>query len=288
MNGAEMASRRLLILGYGRLGQAFCRLCHAAYQIRGVKRTPLSSPPAGAPCDVVLLPIQSEALRSHLEWAETVIFCPASGRGEGGRGGENDSARYRETYLGNIEFVIRLMARAGLQPKPFILIGSTGVYPRSQGGVWDEERAIVVESDRQGVLLRTEQALIASGMPYLILRCGGLYGEGRENFAWLRRKQELRSSELTDEPLALVHQDDVCGVIDRVIQRGVMREIFNVRDDSVLSRKALFGALAARANIPIVQDGAPPPQAHRHIPNTKVKTHLGYQFHSPPITTFLT
>lgn len=278
-----MASR-VLILGYGRLGQAFCRLYGATYQIRGIKRSPLS----GNPCEVVLLPIQCEALRPHLDWAEVVIFCPSSGRGGGSRGGESDFALYRETYLDNMEFVVKLMTHERTQPASLLLIGSTGVYPRLQGGVWSEDRAIPVESERQEVLLRTEEALIASGAPYVILRCGGLYGEGRDNFAWVRRKTAVLTSELTEEPLSLVHQDDVCGVIDRVIQRRVTNDIYNVRDDSAFSRKSLFGAIAARANIPVVQDGAPPPAIHRHIPNARVKEHLGYQFHSPPITSFLT
>lgn len=291
-----MMPRRVLILGYGRLGQAFCRLYHTTYQIHGVKRTPL--PPQSAqsdtPCDVVCLPIHSETLQPHLAWADVVVFCPASGR-EGGREGggretEQDAARYRETYLGNMDAVLALMAMASIHPSVIVLVGSTGVYPRLPGGVWSEERPIPVETVRQEVLLLTEQALIRSGQPFVILRCGGLYGEGRENFFWLGRRKELPSTELTDEPLSLVHQDDVCGVIAQVIDEGVTREIFNVRDDSTLTRKTLYPMIAARFGVPIVDHGpAPvsPALIDRRIPNGKLKTQLGYRFSRPPITAYV-
>ena len=281
-----MTRRRVLILGYGRLGQAFCRLYHSAYEIRGVKRTPLPPSP-DAPCEIVCAPIQSEAVHPHLAWADVVIFCPASGREGGGREMEQDAARYRETYLGNMEYVTALIGKASLRPSVVILIGSTGVYPRLTGGVWSEERPIPVESPRQEVLLLTEQALIRSGLPFVILRCGGLYGEGRENFLWLGRKKELPSSELTDEPLSLVHQDDLCGVIDRVIEQGVTREIFNVRDDSAFTRKVLYPMIAARLGVPIVDRGPAPAPIERWIPNDKLKARLHYRFSRPPITAYI-
>jgi nucleoside-diphosphate-sugar epimerase len=285
-----MTAQRVLILGYGRLGQAFCRLYHTAYAIRGIKRAPL--PPAlGTLCDVVCTPIQDEAVRTHLAWADVVIFCPASDRNGGGRDGEQDATRYRETYLGNMQYVTAQMKTAAIRPgRPpvVILVGSTGVYPRSSGGVWSEERPIPVESSRQEVLLLTEQALIGSGLPYVVLRCGGLYGEGRDNWLGIGRRTELRSVELSDEVFSLVHQDDVCGVIDRVIAGGVTNEIFNVRDDTALTRKALWTQIAASAGLPIVECGPAPASTGRVIPNDKVKARLAYRFSRPPITAYLT
>jgi len=288
-----MTLRRVLVLGYGRLGQAFCRLYHSAYEIRGIKRSPLSQS-ADAPCEVACLPIQSELLRPYIEWADVVLFCPASGRGGGGREMEQDAARYRETYLGNMEYVTALIGKAFIRhgrPPVIILIGSTGVYPRLMGGVWSEERPVPIETPRQEVLLLTEQALIASGLPSVILRCGGLYGEGRESFLWLGRKKELPSTELTDEPLSLVHQDDLCGVIDRVIgrvsERGVTGEIFNVRDDSDFTRKILYTMIAARIGLPVVDRGPAPKFIDRRIPNDKLKRQLGYRFSRPPITAYI-
>jgi nucleoside-diphosphate-sugar epimerase len=285
-----MTAQRVLILGYGRLGQAFCRLYHAAYTIRGIKRTPLP-PSSDTSCDVVYSPIQDEALQPHLAWADVVIFCPASGRNGGGRDGAQDTARYRETYLGNMQYVTALMEKAAIRPgRPsvVILVGSTGVYPRSTGGIWSEERPIPVETLRQEVLLLTEQTLIHSGLPFVILRCGGLYGAGRDNRLGIGRRTELRSTDLTEEVFSLVHQDDVCDIIDRVIAGGVTNEVFNVRDDSALTRKTLWTLIAGGAGLPIVECGPAPVSTWRVIPNDKVKDRLAYRFDRPPITDYLT
>ena len=282
-----MKKLQLLIIGYGRLGQAFYRLYHSHYEIRGVKRTPLPEDP----CQLALMPIQSDTLRPHLRWADVVIFCPATGRAgsgaSGSRGSESDFANYRETYLGNMEFVLGQLKHAHGSLRCFILIGSTGVYPRSQGGSWTEDRTIPVETPRQEILLLMEQALIQSGFPAVILRCGGLYGEGRENFSWVGRRKELLSSQLSDDPMTLVHQDDVCDVIQRVIEQQVVGQIFNVRDDSTVSPKTLFMQVAAQSGVPLVKDGHPPPAVNRHIPNAKLKHVLGYQFHRQEITAYV-
>jgi len=282
--------RRVLVLGYGRLGRAFCRLYHSTYQIRGVKRTPIA-PSADSPCEVVCLPIRDDALRPHLAWADVVLFCPASGRSGVDRETEQDSARYRETYLGNMESVTARLQEPGIRPPVVILVGSTGVYPRSIGGVWSEERSIPVDTPRQKVLLQTEQALIRSGLPYVILRCGGLYGEGRNPLAWIGRRAESSGIERSDDPLSLVHQDDVCGVIDRVIATGVTNDIFNVRDDSLFTRGILAAMVAAHAAEPLADRApAPAPQAppDRLIPNDKLKRRLAYRFSRPPVTAYLT
>jgi len=116
-----------------------------------------------------------------MEWADVVLFCPSSGRG--------DLAQYLETYSDNMHYLLKTMRSQDLSVTAIVLIGSTGVYPRSQSKCWEESDAIPEESDRQKVLLETEGALRASGLPYAILRCGGLYGRERGYFyRYLREK----------------------------------------------------------------------------------------------------
>jgi nucleoside-diphosphate-sugar epimerase len=280
-----MKKTKILIVGYGRLGQSFYRMYHSRYEIRGIKRTPLPNDP----CPLFLMPIQSPAILPHLQWTDVLIFCPAPDKPvEGRRNRHRDNDRevdpYRKTYPENMEFLIDLIRRHGVTVQSFILIGSTGVYPHSQDGPWTEERTIPVETPRQEMLVRTERLLIESGIPYVILRCGGLYGEGRENFAHLLRKTHLLTSEMNEDRIALVHQEDVCGVIDGVIRQNIRNETFNVVDDSGLRRKELYQWAAQQAGMSIVDDGPPPPPpADRTLSNAKLKEILGYRFRSPQI-----
>jgi nucleoside-diphosphate-sugar epimerase len=258
--------KKVLILGYGALGRAFHRLYGSHYAILGVRRTPA----ADEPCPLAILPIQSDALRPHLEWADVILFCPSSGGG--------DIEHYRDTYLGNMAHLVRRIRENPLSVQQIIAVGSTGVYPKNREGVWTEDDPVPVETPRQEVLRATETALMESGLPWAILRCGGLYGPGRNGFSRILRKKELRTSELSGQPIALIHQDDVCGVIDTVIAEKAQGEIYNAVDDSHLRRSDLERMVAEIAGIPIVDDGPPPPEPERIILNTKLKASLGYRF----------
>ena len=266
---------KILFLGFGKLGRAFHRLFDSEYEIRGIRRNPDPDEPAS----VIGLPIGSEAVLPHLNWSEIVVFSPSSGGG--------DLDHYKNTYLGNLTSVIGRIRADSLPVRLFILIGSTGVYPKEQSGVWTEEAELPSESSRQEVLVATEQALIESGLDYVILRCGGLYGEGRGNFGRIRRAGKARTSEMTGEFLPLIHQEDVCRVIHRVIGSGRRKEIYNLVDDSDLSRKKLYSWFADETWITIEDDGPAPVGHERFISNAKLKRDLGYELISPRLTDFL-
>ncbi len=222
--------------------------------------------------------IQSEAILLLLNWADVVVFAPSSGGG-----GIHD---YKETYLENLKFVLTQIHKNEISLQKFILVGSTGVYPRKQEGVWFEGALIPIENPRQEILLETEKTLIESGLDYAILRCGGIYGEGRGNFSRIVEVGKMLSSELTDQFYPLINQDDICGVMRRVIEAGFSRT-YNLVDDSGLTRRQLYSWIAEEAGIPVENDGEAPPLPGRQIPNTKLKNELGYVFRSPRVTDYL-
>ncbi|MFQ5580838.1 MAG: hypothetical protein ACE5FZ_09510 [Nitrospiria bacterium] len=267
--------QRVLILGYGALGAAFFRLYNARYEIRGLKRTSLPD----NPCPLVLAPIRSESLRPLAEWAEVIIFCPSSGRG--------GLASYRKTYLENMTFLISQIGRQTSPLPTVILIGSTGVYPHTEEKTWREDDPIPVETERQEILLRTEQALIESPVPYAVLRSGGLYGLTRGYFYRYIREGKIAASEMSDHWILSVHQDDLCGVIHQVIRRETHMETYNVVDDSNLRRRELAQWISQEKGIPILPDGPAPPAPERHVSNQKVKEDLGYAFQYPSVLQFL-
>ncbi len=272
---SRIKPRKLLILGYGALGSAFFRLYNTRYEIQGVKRTPLSNDP----CPLVLTPIQSKALRPLVKWADVIIFCPSSGRG--------NLACYRETYLENMVFLLEQMGRQDAPLPSLILIGSTGVYPRFQDKTWRENDPIPMETDRQEILLRTERTLIASAVPYTILRSGGLYSNTRGYFYRYIREGKIRTSEMSDQWVLSVHQNDLCGVIHRVIARGPEGEIYNVVDDTNIRRRELAQWISQEKGVSIVPDGPAPPTPDRRASNQKLKKVLGVTFQYGSIIQFL-
>lgn len=258
--------KKILILGYGKLGQVFYQLFHSRYKIRGIKRSPVEDDP----CPVILTNIQSEDTRLHLSWADVIIFSPSSGGG--------NQEQFKETYLDNIKATIQSLKSGSPETKQFILIGSTGVYPRIKGKTWKEDSIIPIETHRQAILLQTEQVAIQSRHLCVILRCGGLYGPGRGNFSWILKKGRLQSSDLTDQFFPVVHQEDVCAVIDQLIQDREISGIFNLVDDSGLRKRDLFKMVSEETGVRILNTGPAPPVDDRKIENSKVKQALGFRF----------
>lgn len=272
MNGKT----KVLILGFGALGRALARRHGERYEFRGIKRTPLAS----APCPVVLMPIADAGIVEHLAWADYIVFCPAAS--------SSDLDVYRETYLDNMVSITARMAERGIGPRSVILISSTGVYPESMEELVDETHEPVVETERQEILLHTERALIDSGLPYVVFRCGGLYGEGRGNFRSRLADGLMTSAMLSRQFVHFIHANDVCDAIDLAIRRNVTGEIFNLVDDSQIRRADFYRFLSSLYKLPIPDNGPAPEVARdRLISNAKAKSQLGLTLSSPRITDYL-
>ena len=266
----------MLILGFGALGAALARRHAGRYAFRGVKRGPIAAPP----CPVVTMPISDPRIVEHLVWADHVVFCPAPAA--------SDPATYRATYLDNMAAVTARMAERAVTPRSVILISSTGVYPES-GDEWiDETRDLAVETERQGILVQTEHALIDNGAPYVIFRCGGLYGEGGDAFRARLAEGRITTAMLSRQFVHFIHLADVCDAIDLAIRRGIVGEIFNLVDDFPIRRVEFYRFLSALYGIPI-PDGGPAPAVARDrvISNAKAKSRLGLTLSSPRITDYL-
>ncbi|MBI3606727.1 MAG: NAD-dependent epimerase/dehydratase family protein [Nitrospirae bacterium] len=267
---------KILILGFGALGRALAHRHGAHYEFRGIKRTPLAS----APCPVLLMPIMDAGIVDSLAWADHVVFCPAAST--------SDLEAYRATYLDNMVSIIARMAERRITPRSVILISSTGVYPESMEEFIDETHEPVVKTERQEILLQTERALIDSGLPYVVLRCGGLYGEGRGDFLARLADGRITSAMLSGQFVHFIHVNDVCDAIDLAISRNVTGEIFNLVDDSQIRRAEFYRFLSSLYGLPIPDGGSPPEIVRdRLISNAKAKSQLGLTLSSPRITDYL-
>jgi nucleoside-diphosphate-sugar epimerase len=267
---------RVLILGFGKLGDALVRRHAARYEFRGIKRTPIAAPP----CPVFFMPLDDTRIVEHLAWADHAVFCPAAPA--------SDAEAYRATYLENMLALTQRLSQNRLAPRSVILISSTGVYPESVDKPIDEDYHPVVESERQDILLQTEHALIRSGLRYVILRCAGLYGGGRDAFRERLADGRINSTMLTSQYVHFIHLHDVCDAIDLAIRRNLTAAIFNLVDDSMIRRRDFYRFLSTLYGLPILDRGPAPETGHdRLISNAKAKRSLGLTLSSPRITDYL-
>jgi nucleoside-diphosphate-sugar epimerase len=215
-----------------------------------------------------------------MAWADHLIFCPAAS--------SSDLVAYRTTYLDNMATITSRLLEAHITPRSIILISSTGVYPESADEPIDESHEPAIESERQGILLQTEHALIDSGLPYVILRCGGLYGEGRDSFRSRLAEGRINSAMLTRQFVHFIHVHDVCDAVDLAIRRNLTAEVFNLVDDSRIRRVDFYRFIANLYGLPIPDRGpAADAGADRVISNAKAKSRLGLTLTSPDITEYL-
>ncbi|MFZ5877156.1 MAG: NAD-dependent epimerase/dehydratase family protein [Nitrospirota bacterium] len=267
---------RVLILGFGKLGDALVRRHADRYDFRGVKRAPIEAPP----CPMSYLPIDDDRITEHLAWADHVVFCPAAPA--------SDDGAYRATYLDNMAALTRRLIERRITPRSVILISSTGVYPESVDEPIDEDYQPVVESDRQNILLQTEHALIQSDLPYVIFRCAGLYGGGHDAFRERLADGRINSTMLTNQYVHFIHLHDVCDAVDLAIRRNLTAQIYNLVDDSMIRRADFYRFLSTLYGLPILDRGsARATGQNRLITNAKAKTHLGLTLSSPRITDYL-
>jgi nucleoside-diphosphate-sugar epimerase len=267
---------RVLILGFGKLGDALVRRHADRYEFRGIKRTPIDAPP----CPMFFMPLDDDRITEHLAWADHVVFCPAAPA--------SDDGAYRATYLDNMAALTRRLHEHRIAPRSIILISSTGVYPESADQPITEDYQPAVESERQHILLQTEHALIRSGLPYVIFRCAGLYGGGRDAFRERLANGRINSTMLTNQYVHFIHLHDVCDAIDLAIRRNLTGEIYNLVDDSMTRRADFYRFLSTLYGLPILDRGPARATAHdRIITNTKAKTSLGLTLSSPSITEYL-
>jgi nucleoside-diphosphate-sugar epimerase len=269
-----MIQPKILILGYGHLGAAFSRL-YGHYQIRGVRRSHVVPAPPG----LIQMPIQSEALIPHIEWADVILFCAAPGR--------RDLVQYRKTYLDNITFLFNLIKKYPTALDCFILISSTGVYPRGMGGRWQEEDPIPIETPLQKILLDTEQAVMASGLPYAILRSGGIYGQERGYLHRVMQQEKIMQSGMSEQWVTSIHQDDLCGIIHEVIDRRIIGKVFNAVDHTQLTKRQWAERISEEMGLPVISDGSSQEVPCRQVSNDRLKEKVGYHFRYPTVITFL-
>lgn len=267
---------KILVLGFGALGAALARCFGTRYEFRGIKRQPIASPP----CPVYYMPIADPRLTEHLAWADHVVFCPAPS--------SSDTDLYRAIYLDNMLSLLSMVSEQRLTLCSLILISSTAVYPESADALIDETCEPVGDTERQAILLQTERALIDSGIPFIIFRCGGLYGTERDMYRTRLVEGRITSAALSRQYVHFIHLTDVCAAIDLAIRHNIRREIFNLVDDSDIRRVDFYRFLSSLYGIPIPEAGAPSSVLRdRRISNAKVKSQLGLTLASPRITDYL-
>lgn len=104
-----------------------------------------------------------------------------------------------EEYPKQIEQLLEGLRQYLIQK--IVFISSTSVYPSE--GTFDEDSSIVVQTEKQKIMLETELAMI-DYFDATVIRMGGLYGENRHPHNFIKKPQQLE----TNTEINFIHQSD--------------------------------------------------------------------------------
>lgn len=168
-----------------------------------------------------------------------------------------------------------------------IFISSTSVYG-SQSGTFSEKDLCHPESPSGKILLETEKTLSQQNFFKLrILRCGGLVGPGRHPGKFFKNAESQGGVELVDQPINLIHQKDVIGIITQVIESNLSdpTQIFNVVSDHHPQKISFYQKMFEKVGRdPGLIRPSKEPSVNRVISGEKLKTELGYSFFYPDLS----
>ncbi len=278
----------VLIVGCGDIGQRVARQYRAqGLSVRGLARSETSAarlltggiePVSGDLADGTTL--------KDLPTAEAVLFyfAPPPGQGE------------RDPLLQNFLAAID----AARLPAKLVFISTTAVYGDCHGDWITEAQVAEPQTARGRRRLDAENTLRRwgkeTGVPFVILRVGGIYGPGRLPVA--RLEKGLPIIDLADSPYTnRIHQDDLAQVCVAAAERGIPGEVYNVADGHPGTMSQYFIDVAKALGLP------PPPavsraeaekvmsagmlsylQESRRLDNRKMREELAVELHYPDLS----
>lgn len=262
-----------LLLGYGDIADRVAqRLSAFKKQVTGVCRTP-GNKPVRPGVDLIAADLGNEQELYQLfrqKWDNVLItLTPAKGA--------EDS--YHQGYVVPCRHLQQVLSQQTHQPN-IIYVSSTGVYAQ-RNGEWIDENSPTEPTSASGkALLQAESLIHTLPGPTSILRCSGIYGEGRD---FLLRQLSQGKVQLRDSWTNRIHQDDVAGFIVHLLTEVIRPlPVYLVNDDEPVKQYEVYQWLAQQLGLELPGniDTEVGPRGSKRCLNKGLKD-SGYQLQYP-------
>lgn len=218
---------------------------------------------------LIKLPDDFDSIDSQEFWNTDILFInipPIRGKRD-----------VTDSYPELIEKIVQKAEKSNISR--ILFASSTSVYSET-GGVTTEDHAEPGLASRPSgeAILKAENVIKSSGIDYVILRFGGLYGYDRHPVKYLSGKSGLKG---ILKPVNLVHQSDCVKAVNEVIKQNRKNEIYNVVSDGHPPRGEFYRSAAEHFDLPVPVFEKPEKKNYRVISNQKLKDDLGFSFCYP-------
>ncbi len=274
-------SRSVSIVGCGWVGLAVGRaLAQQGYPVRGSttrssRRSMLTE--AGIEPFVTTFSPEPEPAVPEL-FRSDVLICTLPP----GRSNANEAP-----YADQIAVLMAQAQAHGIER--VIYTSSTGVYPPTEGPVTEEAvdprtpHGAAAPRRSTAEAVRSAEQIVVTAYPEraVILRLGGLFGPERHPGRFISGRTEVRRPE---GPVNMVHQQDVIGTIQTVVEQDTVQGVFNVVAPEHPTRRAFYEAAARDygGDLPTFADDSN--TKGKRVVSTKLMDTLGYVFTYPDPT----
>lgn len=254
-----------LLAGVGYLGAPLAEtLARAGVAVTGLARSvPESSDPTGSgpgpyPVESADLgdPVSIAAVAEKIGPVSAIVHCASSGRG--------GIDAYRAVFVDGTRHLIESFPGARL-----FFTSSTSVYGQTDGSTVTEESLADPDRETGRMLRQAEDQVLAAGGT--VLRLAGIYGPGRSVHLkkFLEGTATIESGDVS-RLLNQIHRDDALSALVHLMSlppKAVRGQIYNVADDTPLSQRATYEALADFFQQPL------PPEAPPDLNRKRAWTH---------------
>lgn len=197
----------------------------------------------------------------------------------------NNDKDFENTYLQTAK-TIKKCALDLDKPKTIIYTSKSSVYGNHQGMWVDEEANLNAKDEEAKILIDTENIIFSLkdlGWKVCILRLAQVYGPERTVFDLFKSIYKNIIPGHGEYYTNMVHQQDVVGIINYIIEHALEGGVFNVVDDDHMTREEFANLICSKLNWtkpkfnPKLADF---PDNNKRISNYRIKE-IGYNFRYP-------
>ncbi|PTQ91029.1 NAD-dependent epimerase/dehydratase family protein [Agitococcus lubricus] len=252
----------ILLIGCGDVGLRLAnKLISIGHQLTIIKRSPLELAGVTVINQDVSQPFSLSSLSPDYIF---IILSPSASTPEA----------YQQVFMDGLKNIAQALAHH--QPKRVFFVSSSSVFGQDAGQWVDEQTPPEVAGFNGQILLQAE-ALCLQTWPSTILRCAGIYGEGRLRLInWLKAAKPVETGLWSNR----IHIEDVVGILLHLLavaqtEQHLSPVYLGVDDCPVLQAEVLDWLAEQLALTPVPKTNTAP--RNKRLSNQALKQ-LGYVF----------